>query len=169
MKLRNILALVVVALLVSCGGEDKKKPSNNNKTVKKAAVKKVPTTKKATKKVVANDDLIDLENKGIGPIKSVTLGALDQTMADKGQKLFKTKCSSCHKTTKKFIGPNPTGILKRRSPEWIMNMIMNPAEMVKNDPIAKQLLIKFNGSPMANQNLTEDETRAVLEYFRTLK
>ena len=82
---------------------------------------------------------------------------------------FKTKCSSCHKTTKRFIGPNPTGILKRRSPEWVMNMIMNPAEMVKDDPIARQLFIKFNGSPMANQNLTKDETRAVLEYFRTLK
>jgi mono/diheme cytochrome c family protein len=169
MKLRNILTLVLVALLVSCGGEDKKTPRSTTKTVKKAAAKKVPTTKKATKKVAANDDIIDLENKGIGPIKSITLGALDQTMADNGKKLFKTKCSSCHKTTKKFIGPNPTGILERRSPEWVMNMIMNPAEMVKSDPVAKQLFIKFNGSPMANQNLTKDETRAVLEYFRTLK
>jgi len=169
MKLKNILTFVVVAVLVSCGGEDKKTPSYNSKTVKKAAVKKAPTTKKATKKVATNDDIIDLDNKGLGPIKSITLGALDASMAATGKKLFKTKCSSCHKTTKRFIGPNPTGILKRRSPEWIMNMIMNPAEMVQKDPIAKQLLIKFNGSPMANQNLTKDETRAVLEYFRTLK
>jgi len=169
MKFRNILTLVALALLVGCGGSDNKAPNNNTKTVKKAAVKKAPTTIKTTKKVARNDDVIDLDNKGLGPIKSVTLEGLDQTMADKGKKLFKTKCSSCHKTNKKFIGPNPTGILKRRSPEWVMNMIMNPAEMVKKDPIAKQLFIKFNGSPMANQNLTKDETRAVLEYFRTLK
>lgn len=169
MKGRNILTLVLVALLVSCGGEDKKTPSYNSKTVKKAAVKKAPTTKKTTKKAATNDDIIDLDNKGLGPIKSVTLGALNQKMADSGQKLFKTKCSSCHRTNRKFIGPNPTGILKRRSPEWVMNMIMNPGEMVKKDPIARQLLIKFNGSPMANQNLTKEETRAVLEYFRTLK
>ncbi len=169
MKGRNILTLVLLALLVSCGGESKKTPSNSTKTVKKAAVKKAPTKKKSAKKVTENKELIDLDNKGLGPIKSVTLGALDQTMADSGQKLFKTKCSSCHRTNRKFIGPNPTGILKRRSPEWVMNMIMNPAEMVKKDPIARQLLIKFNGSPMANQNLTKDETRAVLEYFRTLK
>jgi len=168
MKGRNILTLVLVALLVSCGGEDKKAPNYKAKTVKKAAVKKVPTTKKATKVVAKNEGLIDLDNKGLGPIKSVTLGALDQTMADNGQKLFKTKCSSCHRTNRKFIGPNPTGVLKRRSPEWVMNMIMNPDEMVKNDPIARQLFIKFNGSPMANQNLTKEETRAVLEYFRTL-
>lgn len=169
MKLRNILTLMVVAFLVSCGGEDNKKPSYNSTTVKKAAVKKASETKKATKKVSSSDDLIDLNNKGIGPIKSVSLGAIDQSMADKGQKLFKTKCSSCHRTNRKFIGPNPTGILERRSPEWIMNMIMNPEEMVQKDPIAKQMLIKFNGSPMANQNLTKEETRAVLEYFRTLK
>ena len=48
-------------------------------------------------------------------------------------------------------------------------MILNPEEMVKNDPLAKDLLIEFNGSPMANQNLTQEEARAVLEYLRTLK
>ena len=50
-----------------------------------------------------------------------------------------------------------------------MNMILNPEEMVQKDPLAKELLIEFNGSPMANQNLTQEEARAVLEYFRTLK
>ena len=169
MKLRKILTLLLLVFLVSCGSDDKKKPNYNSKTVKKSAVKEATETKSGPNKNGTNDDLIDLENKGIGPIKSVTLGDLDQTMADKGKQLFKTKCSSCHRTNKKFIGPSPTGILKRRSPEWVMNMILNPEEMVKNDPIARQLLIKFNGSPMANQNLTEEETRAVLEYFRTLK
>lgn len=168
MKLRSLIALLVVVFITSCGSEEKKKTTTKS-PVKKAAVKKTPTKKVATKKVTS-DEIIDLESKGIGPIKSVNLGAtIDQSMADNGKKIFKNKCSSCHKTTKKFIGPNPTGILKRRSPEWIMNMIMNPAEMVKKDPVAKQLLIKFNGSPMANQNLTEEDTRAVLEYFRTLK
>ena len=50
-----------------------------------------------------------------------------------------------------------------------MNMILNPEQMVKEDPLAKELLIEFNGSPMANQGLTEEDARAVLEYFRTLK
>ena len=47
-------------------------------------------------------------------------------------------------------------------------MILNPEVMVKEDPVAKALLIEFNGSPMANQGLTEDEARKILEYFRTL-
>ena len=75
---------------------------------------------------------------------------------------------ACHKPDKKFIGPAPTGIFKRRTPEWIMNMILNPEEMTQKDPLAKALLVEFNGSPMANQNLTEEEARQVLEYFRTL-
>ena len=74
-----------------------------------------------------------------------------------------------HKPTKKFIGPAPKGILERRSPEWVMNMILNPEEMIANDPIAKQLLAEANGSPMANQHLTEEQARAVLEYFRTIE
>ena len=89
-------------------------------------------------------------------------------MAQKGKAIYEAKCTACHKAEKQFIGPAPKGILKRRTPEWIMNMILNPEGMVAEDPIAKQLLIKFNGSPMANQNLTEDEARKVLEYFRTL-
>ncbi|MBQ0740896.1 c-type cytochrome, partial [Aquimarina celericrescens] len=79
---------------------------------------------------------------------------IDQTMVTKGQDVFKKMCMACHKTTKRFIGPAPTGILKRRSPEWVMNMILNPSEMVEKDPLAKELLIEFNGSPMANQGLT---------------
>jgi hypothetical protein len=38
--------------------------------------------------------------------------------------------------------------------------------MVQQDPTAKELLAEFM-TPMPNQNLTEEEARAVLEYFRT--
>jgi len=163
MKLQNVLLIAVALFFLNCGGKEKKDPSYKSTILKKEVVKKAPTKK------VEKTGTIDLNNKGIGSIKSIELAAtIDQPMADKGKLVFKNKCSSCHRTNRKFIGPNPTGILKRRSPEWVMNMILNPAEMVKNDPIAKELFIKFNGSPMANQNLSEEETRQVLEYFRTL-
>jgi hypothetical protein len=47
-------------------------------------------------------------------------------------------------------------------------MILNPNEMVQKDPLAKDLLIEFNGSPMADQSVTKEDARAILEYFRTL-
>jgi len=163
MKTLKILSLFFALAIFSCGGEEKKKESSKIKlktTEKKAEVKK--TTTKAS-------ETIDLTNKGVGPIKSVTLGAeIDQAMATHGAEVYKKMCTACHKPTKKFIGPAPKGVLLRRTPEWIMNMILNPEGMVAKDPLAKALLIEFNGSPMANQNLTEEEARAVLEYFRTL-
>jgi mono/diheme cytochrome c family protein len=109
-----------------------------------------------------------MENKGIGPITEVTLGPLDDAMVAEGKTVYEQLCIACHKADQKFIGPAPKGIMSRRSPEWIMNMILNPEEMVKSDPIAKDLLVEYNGSPMANQGLTEEQARAVLEYFRTL-
>ncbi len=110
-----------------------------------------------------------MTNKGIGPITAVEMSAtVDQTLADQGKSVYEKMCTACHKPTEKFIGPAPKGILDRRSPEWVMNMILNPEQMVKEDPIAKKLLVEYNMSPMANQNLTEADARAVLEYFRTL-
>ena len=110
-----------------------------------------------------------MKNKGIGPISSVTLAAEpDADMALLGKDVYDKMCTACHKPDKNFIGPAPKGILERRSPEWVMNMILNPEEMINKDPIAKKLLMEFNGAPMANQNLTEEQARQVLEYFRTL-
>ena len=126
MKFKNVAMIMLIALFMSCGGKEKKVRSYNPSSVKKEAVKKV-------EQMVT----VDLNNKGIGPIKVVEISStINQAMADKGKIIFKNKCSSCHKTNRKFIGPNPTGILKIRSPEWVMNMILNPEEMVKNDPIA---------------------------------
>lgn len=162
----KILITLLISLLISCGGkEEKKKKGFSYEKKETTETKTTPKTEKipASKKV-------DLSNKGVGPITSLKLPEeIDQSMAANGAEVYKKMCTACHRTDKKFIGPAPTGIIERRSPEWIMNMILNPDEMVQKDPLAKELLIEFNGSPMANQNLTEEEARAVLEYFRTLK
>lgn len=161
----KIITVLFVSLLISCGGKEEKKEETFSYQ------KKAPTEKKETPKTetVKASERVDLTNKGVGPITSLELPAeINETMAAKGADVFKKMCTACHRTDKKFIGPAPTGILKRRAPEWVMNMILNPEEMIQNDPLAKELLIEFNGSPMANQNLTEEEARAILEYFRTL-
>ncbi len=105
---------------------------------------------------------------GIGPVSSIQMGALNQAMVTEGAEIFKNKCSSCHKPTQKYVGPAPVGVLDRRKPEWIMNMILNPEEMVEKDPVARELLIRYL-APMANQNLTREEARKILEFFRTLE
>lgn len=108
-------------------------------------------------------------NKGVGPVSEVKLGPLDTQMAEEGKQIFDKMCTACHKPKEKFIGPAPAGILERRSPEWIMNMILNPEKMVVQDTTAKRLLMEYNLAPMANQGLTEEEARKILEYFRTIE
>lgn len=107
-----------------------------------------------------------LANKGVGKITTIELEDIDPSMATKGENIFNSQCTTCHKVEKKYIGPELKGVTKRRSPEWIMNMILDPELMVKEDPIAKDLLAKHNYSPMANQDLSEEEARQILEFFR---
>ena len=153
MKLRLIFIMFLALSVANCGDG------------KKSQTDTAPVTKEVEETQVASSD--PMENKGIGPISSVTLGEIDQALVSEGETVFKAKCTACHKISKKFVGPALKGITERRSPEWIMNMTLNPEEMIQKDPIAKQLLAEANGAPMANQNLTEEEARALLEYFRT--
>jgi len=114
--------------------------------------------------------LIDLKSRGVGPIDSVKLNPeIDMKMAAKGKELFEQKCVACHKVGSTFIGPAPNGILKRRTPEWVMNMILNPTEMLEKDSLAKALFMEFNGQLMTDQKVQKAEARAILEFFRTLE
>ncbi|WP_044397491.1 cytochrome c [Lacinutrix sp. Hel_I_90] len=161
----KLLTVVFTIALISCGGKEEKKKETF--TFKKKTTTEQSATPKAENSPASKR--VDLTTKGVGPIKSISLNdEIDQKMVTHGANVFKNMCTACHRPNKKFIGPPPSGILERRTPEWVMNMILNPEVMVKEDPLAKELLIEFNGSPMANQNLSEEEARAVLEYFRTL-
>lgn len=160
------LTLVFSVLLLSCGGGEEKKEEK----IKIGQKTKVETKKETpVSDEVPASQRITLDNKGVGKIKNLDLDpTIDQAMVARGAELFKTNCTACHKVDKRFIGPSPTGIMKRRSPEWIMNMILDPKLMSEEDQCAKDLLVEFNGAAMANQNLTEAQARDILEYFRTL-
>jgi hypothetical protein len=58
-------------------------------------------------------------------------------------------------------------VTKRRAPEWIMNMILNPDKMTKENAAAKELLATYM-TQMTNQNIAEPEARKILEYFRSI-
>ncbi len=102
--------------------------------------------------------------RGVGPVDHVDVASLDAARAMKGAELFPVKCSACHKLDEKYIGPALAGVTKRREPEWICNMILNPENMIQQDPTAKALLAQYI-APMANQHLTRDEAESILAYF----
>jgi mono/diheme cytochrome c family protein len=144
-----------MVLVTACGGSGSKEGG-----------KFKPQT--MAKPLTYEEAVADWKNqKGIGPIKSIELGEFDAERAKKGEELYVLKCTACHTPEEEKLGPAPLGVLKRRTPEWIMNMILNPEEMALKDPIARGLLMQYN-TVMANQGLTEEEARTILEYFRTL-
>lgn len=148
MKLTSILLLLLVGFVTSC--VDSKPTKESKESLNE--IGKITDT---------------MSDKGVGPIKEIVLEPIDFVMVKLGGEIFKTKCRACHRVGTRFIGPNVVGLLDRRSPEWIMNMILNPEQMIKENEQARKLLKEYS-APMANQNLTENEARLVLEYFRSI-
>ncbi|RYZ27147.1 MAG: cytochrome c [Chitinophagaceae bacterium] len=110
----------------------------------------------------------DADNtKGVGPHQNVQLThPLDETMVTTGKGIYDVKCSSCHKTTdEKLVGPGWKGVTDRRTPEWIMNFVTNVDEMIEKDPAAQKMLEECLVR-MPNQNLSEADARATLEFMR---
>jgi mono/diheme cytochrome c family protein len=160
--MRKILAIIgICALLVSCG---------EKKEEKKEGGFEMNRTKKEVKAEPESEAVpVDLNNKGVGPITSVEFATeVDTELAAAGEAKFKALCTACHMANQRMIGPALAGVYERRSPEWVMNMILNPDVMIKEDPIAIALLKEYNNAIMLNQNFTEEEARAVAEYLRTL-
>jgi cytochrome c len=147
----TIRAAMTLALVLSACGEKEKEGEGEQGEAREAA---------------SELSAFELEN-GIGPVKEkIELGALNRALADSGKALFEAKCSMCHKMDTLYIGPALGEVTARRTPAYIMNMILNPQEMVERHPVAKQLLAE-RMTFMANQNLKIEEARAVLEYLRT--
>lgn len=98
-------------------------------------------------------------------VKGISVGELDKDLAAKGKTLFDTKCVACHKLDTRLVGPPLGDVAKRRSAEYIVSMIMSPDKMIANNDTTKALLAKYMTS-MTNQNVNQDDARAIYEYFR---
>ena len=161
---RGYILFIVAILSLSCRGREEQ----SNESIEFGRKEITNNDKEATTLDVLASETIDLENKGIGPITTITLDEIDPDLVNEGAMIHKTMCAACHRTDKKFIGPPFKDILTRRTPEWVMNMTLNPIEMTQKDPLAKALFKEYEGALMANQNLSIDQARAVLEYMRSL-
>lgn len=151
--LKTPAALLMAALLVGCGATD----ASDAEAVQPAA--------SATAAAPAALTAIELE-QGIGPIRDLQLGAIDEEMAEEGEESFVMKCSACHKIDSRYVAPMLGDVLSRRSPEFVMNMMLNAAEMVQRHPEVQKLLAEFF-TPMPVQITEESEARAILEYLRS--
>lgn len=87
-------------------------------------------------------------------------------LVEKGEGIFNVKCFACHRLTEeRLVGPGLKDVTERRSAVWVMNFLTNTDEMIDIDPeLQAQLEICLVRMP--NQNLSDDDTRALYEFFR---
>ena len=151
------IAIVAVMIVIACNS------SSDNKEQASGAADNSSAAKPDTSSSTRGAD----ERAGVGKFKHVALThPLDQKMVATGKKVYDVKCASCHKLTdEKLVGPGWKDVTKRRTPEWIMNFVTNTEEMLEKNAVAKNLyevcLVK-----MPNQNLTDGDARAILEFQR---
>jgi cytochrome c551/c552 len=108
------------------------------------------------------------KDHGIGPVKTVELGPLNSKMISEGKGIFTNQCIVCHELDQKKLAPPLRNITKERTPEYIMNLLLNSAQMQKDDPKVKALLKEYNNLPMPDPALNQSKARSVLEYLRSV-
>lgn len=103
---------------------------------------------------------------GIGPINAdIELTAVDPTKAAQGEDLFVAKCATCHYLDDRKTGPPLRGITKQRSPEYVLNQILNPDQMGKLHPDGKKMVAQY-AQYMTIQGITHDNALALLDFLR---
>jgi cytochrome c len=157
--LRNSIYFLLVlissfALITACGGDSGESNSSNTDQ----------TVNKSNPSGLSDWELVS----GFGPVKKkLNLGPIDKTMAAEGEKIFESKCATCHKLDERYTGPAQRNVLQRVTPEFFMNTVLNPDENLEKHPHSKEMLAKYM-TKMTNQNVTLKDARALLEYFRVL-
>ena len=142
----NAILIVIGAFkLISCSSESSKSSTRN----------------------ISSTEKMYYNGKGFGPFQEVVIpDGIDDKLVANGEEIFNVKCITCHSLSEeRKIGPGLYGVTKRRRPEWIMNQIINPVENTQKDSLAKELLSIYLAQ-MVPMNVSNDEARALLEFFR---
>lgn len=157
-KLQVLITIISITLFAACGGSQ---PDANSD-----AENKTEDIKSMYPDASEDQAAIDA-GKGVGKFKEVTLSeSLDAQKALAGKEVYDVKCSACHRLEgDRLVGPSWKGVTEKRDPAWILNFITNVDEMLAKDPVAmaqfEECLIR-----MPNQNISDDDAFAVLEYMR---
>lgn len=145
MKQLSLLLMVLSFFFWSCGGAEKRADSPQ----------------------IDESELEKQEEVHGTEMKDIKLSnPLDQVMVKEGLAIYDLKCAACHRLTgERLVGPSWAGVTTRRKPVWIMNMITNVDMMLEKDAEAQKML-ETCLVRMPNQNITEKESRSIIEFMR---
>lgn len=146
----NIISIALLLfVLQACGGESADQSASNSNETQEQGL-----------------SAFELEH-GIGPVtERVAVDAkLDEEMIIRGRNIYEMKCEMCHNMEGRMVGPALGDVMERRSPEFVMNMILNPGGMARNHPEGQKMLQEYM-TVMPFQNVKEDEARDIVEFLR---
>ena len=152
--IRSIVFSAALTLIYACGGPNQEADSSNTKR-SKTEISTPPVD------IAAKND-----SNGVGSFSSVTLEPINPSEAKKGELIFSSQCASCHALTEaRLLGPGLKGITVRRTPEWILNMIVNPEENLKKEPLGKALIEEYK-TIMPDFGVSDEEAVHILAFLR---
>ncbi|MCC5904764.1 MAG: cytochrome c [Balneolaceae bacterium] len=146
--LTTFIFLVLAFSFTACGGEERADRTSQPDTQEEGLTE------------------FELEH-GIGPItEKITLDdELDPEKIEKGRNIYEMKCEMCHNMQGRMVGPPLAGVTETRTPEFIMNFILNPRENIDRHPVGQALLREYL-TQMPYQNVSEEDARALVEFMR---
>ncbi|CAM3793874.1 cytochrome c3 family protein [Sphingobacterium prati] len=84
-----------------------------------------------------------------------------------GEKIFKSKCTSCHAIDRKVVGPALKGIPETKDEAWLIKWIRNSQALIASgDAEAVKIFEEYNKSVMTSfTDLSDDQIKSVLAYI----
>lgn len=103
----------------------------------------------------------------ISAMAARVLAAPPSQSPGEGERIFQQKCAGCHTVGKgDLLGPDLAGVTGRRDRAWLRRWIAEPDKVLAaGDPIATDLLKKYNNIPMPNLGLSESEGASLIAYL----
>lgn len=102
---------------------------------------------------------LDLASYSKAPVKL--------TAVSPGEKLFYSRCADCHTIGQgDSIGPDLKDVSKKRDGAWLRRWIKEPDVMLhEKDPVATELLTRFNGINMPNLKLDDGAIEQIIQFI----
>lgn len=146
-QVTRILLLVIMALIYTgCGNGEEREPADTRDEA---------------------PELTEFElDHGIGPVtERLDIGDLNVERARRGAEIFDLRCTACHRMDRRFVGPPLGEVTEARSPEFIINFILNPEEMTNRHPIGQALLQEYM-TIMPYQNVSKEQAIEIVDFLR---
>ncbi len=146
-QVTRILLLLIMALIYTgCGNGEEREPADTRDEA---------------------PELTEFElDHGIGPVtERLDIGDLNVERARRGAEIFDLRCTACHRMDRRFVGPPLGEVTEARSPEFIINFILNPEEMTNRHPIGQALLQEYM-TIMPYQNVSKEQAIEIVDFLR---